>query len=110
MPRSVRGTSTSKQWKSRYPKQRTRGNTSEGPQFEVTGQHVIIFVALVFAAAWAAGLLPEQSLNSNELAPSAFMHGGAVDSLLVGEASLGGAALLLKAPEDDFHEVLHRVP
>ena len=58
----------------------------------------------------AAGLLPEQSLNSNELAPSAFMHGGAVDSLLVGEASLGGAALLLKAPEDDFHEVLHRVP
>ena len=35
------------------------GNSGEGPQFEVTGQHVIIFVALVFAAAWAAGLLPD---------------------------------------------------
>ena len=35
------------------------GNSGEGPHFEVTGQHVIIFVALVFAAAWAAGLLPD---------------------------------------------------
>ena len=35
------------------------GKSGEKLQFEVTGQHVIIFVALVFAAAWAAGLLPD---------------------------------------------------
>ena len=34
-------------------------NSGEGPQFEVTGQQVIIFVALVFAAAWFTGLLPD---------------------------------------------------
>lgn len=58
----------------------------------------------------AAGLLPEQSLNSNDLAPSAFVHGGAVDTLLVGNASLGGPAVLLKAPEDEFDAtVLHSI-
>ena len=35
------------------------GESGEGPQFEVTGQHVIIFVALVFAVLWFAGLLPD---------------------------------------------------
>ena len=40
--------------------QRQRGgNSGEKPQFEVTGQHVILFVALVFAALWFAGLLPD---------------------------------------------------
>ena len=38
---------------------RKRKAVSERPEFEVTGQHVIIFVALVFAAAWFAGLLPD---------------------------------------------------
>ena len=46
-------TSAKHDWK------RKRKAVSERPQFEVTGQHVIIFVALVFAAAWLAGLLPD---------------------------------------------------
>ena len=35
------------------------GNSGEGPQFKITGQHVVLFVALVFAALWFAGLLPD---------------------------------------------------
>ncbi len=38
---------------------RDRPKSVEGPQFEVAGQHVVLFVALVFAAAWFAGLLPD---------------------------------------------------
>ena len=39
---------------------RNRPKSVKGPQIEeVTGQHVIIFVALVFAALWFAGLLPD---------------------------------------------------
>ncbi len=50
----------------------------------------------------AAGVLPEKSLRSNELAPSGFMLGAAVDRSLVPSTSLGGRAVLLKAPGDDF--------
>ena len=38
---------------------RDRPKSVEKPQFEVTGQQAILFVALVFAAAWLAGLLPD---------------------------------------------------
>ena len=38
---------------------RNRPKSVQGPQIEVLGQHVIIFVALVFAALWFAGLLPD---------------------------------------------------
>ena len=38
---------------------RKRKAVSEKPPFEITGQHVVLFVALVFAAAWFAGLLPD---------------------------------------------------
>ena len=41
------------------PKRDRSGKNIEGPQYEVTGQHVIIFVAVVFAAAWFSGLLPD---------------------------------------------------
>ena len=36
-----------------------RGRTAEGPQFVVTGLHVIILIAFVLAAAWFTGLLPD---------------------------------------------------
>ena len=44
-----------------YPKRerKRKAISSEGPQFEVTGQHVVLFVSLLFAAAWFAGLLPD---------------------------------------------------
>ena len=45
--------------KGRLRRKRVRGTNSGGPEFEVAGQHVVFFVALVFAAAWAAGLLPD---------------------------------------------------
>jgi len=38
---------------------RNRLKSVEKPGFEITGQHVTIFVAFVFAALWAAGLLPD---------------------------------------------------
>ena len=41
------------------PKRDRSGKNIEGPQLEVTGQHVIIFVAVGFAALWVAGLLPD---------------------------------------------------
>ena len=44
---------------STFRKRKRKAVSSDGPQFEVTGQHVIIFVALVFTAAWFAGLLPD---------------------------------------------------
>jgi hypothetical protein len=85
-----------------------QGEGSTGGEEDLRSIFCSELVAEVYQA---AGLLPEQSLNSNDLAPSAFMHGGAVDCLLVGDSSLGGAALLLKAPEDDFDTaVLHSVP
>ena len=31
----------------------------EGPQFQVTGTHVLIFIAAVLTAAYFAGLLPD---------------------------------------------------
>ena len=34
-------------------------SSDDGPQFELTGTHVIIFIGAVFAAAWCAGLLPD---------------------------------------------------
>ena len=40
-------------------KRKRKAVTREGPQFEVTGQHVVLFVSLLFAAAWFAGLLPD---------------------------------------------------
>ena len=48
-----------KQYNKLRRKRERGGKSGEKPKFEVTGQHVIIFVALVFAAAWAAGLLPD---------------------------------------------------
>ena len=36
-----------------------RPKVSEGPQFEVTGTHVVILVGALFALAWLAGLLPD---------------------------------------------------
>ena len=48
-----------KQYNKLRRKRERGGNSGEGPHFEVTGQHVIIFVALVFAAAWLTGLLPD---------------------------------------------------
>ena len=30
-----------------------------GPEFEVTGTHLLIVLVAVFAAAWCAGLLPD---------------------------------------------------
>ena len=44
---------------STFRKRKRKAVSREGPEFEVTGQHVLIFVALVFAAAWLAGLLPD---------------------------------------------------
>ena len=38
---------------------RKRKAVSEAPTFEVAGQHVVLFVSLLFAAAWFAGLLPD---------------------------------------------------
>ena len=40
-------------------KRERRPKISEGPQFEVTGTHVVIFVGALFALAWFAGLLPD---------------------------------------------------
>jgi len=34
-------------------------NFTEGPEFELTGTHLLILVAVFFAAAWCAGLLPD---------------------------------------------------
>jgi hypothetical protein len=44
-----------------FPKRQRKRKaiSSEGPQFEVTGQHVVLFVSILFAAAWLAGLLPD---------------------------------------------------
>ena len=49
-----------------------------------------------------ANLLPEKSLNSNDLLPSAFMEGGTVDRLLVKPASLGGKCRLIKRPATNY--------
>jgi len=38
---------------------RERVKNSEAPDFEVTGTHVVIFVAALFTLAWFAGLLPD---------------------------------------------------
>ena len=38
---------------------RGRPKAFEGPQFEVTGTHVVILVGALFALAWLAGLLPD---------------------------------------------------
>ena len=38
---------------------RNRPKSVEKPQFELAGQHVVSFLALVFAALWFAGLLPD---------------------------------------------------
>ena len=31
----------------------------KGPEFEATGTHILILIAVVFAAAWCSGLLPD---------------------------------------------------
>ena len=38
---------------------RNRPKSVEGPQIEVTGEQLVLSVALVFAALWFAGLLPD---------------------------------------------------
>ena len=40
-------------------KRERRPKAFEGPQFEVTGTHVVILVGALFALAWFAGLLPD---------------------------------------------------
>ena len=40
-------------------KRERRSKVSEGPQFEVTGTHVVILVGALFTLAWLAGLLPD---------------------------------------------------
>ncbi len=42
-----------------WRKRERRPKASEGPQFEVTGTHVVILVGALFALAWFAGLLPD---------------------------------------------------
>ena len=42
-----------------YRKRERRPKFSDGPQFEVTGTHVVILVGALFALAWFAGLLPD---------------------------------------------------
>ena len=34
-------------------------SSDDGPQFVITGTHVLIFIVAVFSAAWLAGLLPD---------------------------------------------------
>ena len=34
-------------------------SSDDGPQYEVTGTQLVIFIALIFAAAWSFGLLPD---------------------------------------------------
>ena len=41
-----------------FGKRKRKAKFSEA-QFEVTGQHVVLFVSLLFAAAWFSGLLPD---------------------------------------------------
>ena len=36
-----------------------RRRTAEEPQFELTGAQLLIFIAVLLAAAWFAGLLPD---------------------------------------------------
>ena len=38
---------------------RERLNFTEGPQFELTGKHVILFVTALLTVAYFAGLLPD---------------------------------------------------
>ena len=40
-------------------RKRKRKALSSEDHFVVTGQHVVLFVSLLFAAAWFAGLLPD---------------------------------------------------
>ena len=44
-----------------YPfgKRQRKRKAVSSEQFEVTGQHVVLFVSILFAAAWFAGLLPD---------------------------------------------------
>ena len=47
------------EWKKGRRERPHRGNSGEGPQFEVQGYHVLIFVAVLMGALWLAGLLPD---------------------------------------------------
>ena len=40
-------------------KRERRPKAFEGPQFELTGTHVVILVGALFTLAWFAGLLPD---------------------------------------------------
>ena len=64
---------------------------------------------LVAEALQQAGVLPERTLNSNEILPSMFAHGGAVDRILAkeGRHTLGGREKLLYAPQSEFSEFVH---
>ncbi len=47
------------EWKKGRRERPSRGNSAEGPQFEVQGYHVLVFVAVLMGALWLAGLLPD---------------------------------------------------
>ena len=47
------------EWKKGRRERPHRGNSGEGPQFEVQGYHVLIFVAALMGALWLAGFLPD---------------------------------------------------
>ena len=47
------------EWKKGRRERPQRGNSGEGPQFEVQGYHVLILVAVLMGALWLAGLLPD---------------------------------------------------
>jgi hypothetical protein len=67
---------------------------------------------LVAEAYQRAGVLPENKLNSNEVLPSMFAHGGAIDRIMArdgGSVSLGGKERLLFAPASEMSEwILHQ--
>ena len=47
------------EWKKGRRERPQRGNSDKGPQFEITGLHVLLFVAALMGALWLAGLLPD---------------------------------------------------
>ena len=47
------------EWKKGRRERPQRGNSDEGPHFEVQGYHVLLFVAALMGALWFAGLLPD---------------------------------------------------
>lgn len=65
---------------------------------------------LVAEALQRAEILPEATLNSNEVLPSMFARGGAIDRILAeqgGHYSYGGKERMLSAPQSEYYELYH---